>query len=229
MITAFKNSVFVCIAPHPDDETLGCGGLLLRAKALGAKIYWAIITEVKGKGSEINEFRKLRDTEISKVASFYNFDAVYELKFESAGLCSRAQLKLIPQLTKIIHETKCSHLLVPYRNDIHSDHKIVHDAALSASKSFRSKSIVEILMYETLSETDFSIRYDDPGFKPNVFINIEDYLKDKIKILSLYKSEIHPLPFPRSIAAIEALATLRGVQANVSAAEAFISLKRIIA
>ncbi|MDA9300076.1 PIG-L family deacetylase [Amylibacter sp.] len=228
MTQDFNDSVLVCIAPHPDDETLGCAGFLLRAKALGAKIYWVIITEVKGTDPEVVEFRKKRDAEIQQVSELYNFDAVYELKFESAALCCREQLKLIPLLSEIIDETQCSHLLVPYRNDIHSDHKIVHDAALSASKSFRSKSVVEILMYETLSETDFSIRYDDPGFKPNVFINIEDYLAKKIEILSIFESEIYPMPFPRSISATEALATLRGVQANVTSAEAFVSLKRII-
>ena len=42
-----NNTSFVCLAPHPDDETLGCGGYLLRAKASGAKTYWVIITEVK--------------------------------------------------------------------------------------------------------------------------------------------------------------------------------------
>ena len=39
------------IAPHPDDETLGCGGTLLRARAKGDEIYWLIVTgisEAKG-------------------------------------------------------------------------------------------------------------------------------------------------------------------------------------
>ena len=34
------------IAPHPDDETLGCGGTLLRARAEGDEIYWLIVTGV---------------------------------------------------------------------------------------------------------------------------------------------------------------------------------------
>ncbi|HOL48574.1 MAG TPA: PIG-L family deacetylase, partial [bacterium] len=32
------------IAPHPDDETLGCGGTLLKHIANNDNVYWLIIT-----------------------------------------------------------------------------------------------------------------------------------------------------------------------------------------
>jgi len=34
------------IAPHPDDETLGCGGTILKHKDLRDQIYWLIITNI---------------------------------------------------------------------------------------------------------------------------------------------------------------------------------------
>ena len=34
------------IAPHPDDETLGCGGALLRHRKEGEEIHWLIMTTV---------------------------------------------------------------------------------------------------------------------------------------------------------------------------------------
>ena len=30
----------IIILPHPDDETLGCGGTILKYKDIGDKIYW---------------------------------------------------------------------------------------------------------------------------------------------------------------------------------------------
>ena len=39
----------IVIAPHPDDETLGCGGTLLKHKANGDEIYWLIVTNVDEK------------------------------------------------------------------------------------------------------------------------------------------------------------------------------------
>lgn len=34
----------LCVAVHPDDETLGCGGTLLKHKAQGDEIYWLFLT-----------------------------------------------------------------------------------------------------------------------------------------------------------------------------------------
>ena len=36
----------LAIAPHPDDETLGCGGTLYKHKAESDEIYWLIVTGI---------------------------------------------------------------------------------------------------------------------------------------------------------------------------------------
>ena len=43
-------SKVLVVAPHPDDETLGCGGVLFRHKAEGDDIYWLIITGISQEG-----------------------------------------------------------------------------------------------------------------------------------------------------------------------------------
>ena len=40
------NRVLV-IAVHPDDETLGCGGTLLKHKFNKDEIHWLIVTDIK--------------------------------------------------------------------------------------------------------------------------------------------------------------------------------------
>ena len=75
-------------------------------------------------------------------------------------------------------------------------------------------------MYETLSETEFNF-VENRTFRPNVFINISQYLDDKIKMMKNYESEIGEFPFPRSEKAIRSLAALRGSQSGFEAAEAF--------
>ena len=52
-------------------------------------------------------------------------------------------------------------------------------------------------------------------------------MDQKIKLLSIYKSEISKPPFPRSFEVIEALATFRGSQSGFKFAEAFTLLKGI--
>jgi len=59
------------------------------------------------------------------------------------------------------------------------------------------------------------------GFRPNMFVDIEPYLTDKLRAMDIYASELGEFPFPRSHEAILALATLRGATLGFKAAEAF--------
>lgn len=65
-------------------------------------------------------------------------------------------------------------------------------------------------MYETLSETEFTMSSFNNIFKPNVFVDIMDYFEKKIEIMKVYDSEIMISPLPRSLNAIETLAKYRG-------------------
>jgi len=75
-------------------------------------------------------------------------------------------------------------------------------------------------MYETLSETEFNFT-DERIFSPNVFVDISEYLDDKINVMKIYESEMHEFPFPRSEKTIRALAVFRGSQGVFEAAETF--------
>ena len=73
---------------------------------------------------------------------------------------------------------------------------------------------------ETPSETEFNFM-EQRIFHPNVFVNISDYLDDKIETMKIYDGEIDEFPFPRSAKTMRALAALRGSQSGYEAAEAF--------
>ena len=127
---------------------------------------------------------------------------------------------LVRKVSKIINSVKPSMIYMPFRFDVHSDHQITAKAVQSSIKRFRCPFINKVLMYETLSETDQNF-LDGKAFLPNVFINIEKYIDQKIDVMNIYKSEIGIHPFPRSEQAIKALSVLRGSQSNYKEAEAF--------
>ena len=135
--------------------------------------------------------------------------------------------EIIGAVSKCIKAVEPEIIYSPYRNDAHSDHEVVFDTVMSSTKSFRYPFIKRILVYETLSETDFGLKPEDTGFRPNVFTDISMFLEKKLDILDLYESEMGNFPFPRSRKAISSLAYLRGVQANCEAAEAFMLIKEI--
>jgi len=220
-------SNILVVAPHADDETLGCGGTLLRYKSEGHSIHWLIVTGMTEKAGFTTARIEKRQEEINLVSNSFGFSSVHELNLPPATLESLPLGEIIGGISKVMSIVKPEVVFVPYRNDAHSDHEIVFDAAMSATKSFRYPFIKKLLAYETISETDFGLKPEDGGFRPNVFVNITHFLSQKLNILDVFESEMGAFPFPRSRKALEALASLRGVQCNCHAAEAFMLIKEI--
>lgn len=218
------NRVLV-IAPHPDDETLGCGGTLLRHIATGDAVHWLIVTSISEALGFAAERIAQREQEIEKVAAQYGFSGVHRLGLPTTRLDAIAKADVVSAIATTIAAVAPDTLYLPYRNDVHSDHAVVFDATVAASKAFRAPYIRRIYCYETLSETEFGLRPDDPGFRPNLFVNIEKWLSRKLDIMALYEGEMAAFPFPRSVECLRSLARLRGSQAACTAAEAFMILR----
>lgn len=220
------NKKIIVVTPHPDDETLGCGGTLLKYKEQNYQQYWLIVTGMDDSFSY--ERKQQRQKEINAVADYYGFDEVFQLNLPAAQLDTISKSELVGSISKVFMKVQPQIIFTPYPGDIHSDHKDVFDATMSCTKWFRYPSVEKVLAYETLSETDFSIDPDANGFRPNVYMNISGFLKKKIEIMNIYTSEISEFPFPRSEKAIRSLAFLRGAASGYDEAEAFMLLKERI-
>jgi N-acetylglucosamine malate deacetylase 1 len=221
-------STILAIAAHPDDETLGCGGMLLRHRAAGDQVHWLIATEMTAEVGGTPERVAAREKEITAVRDHFRFADVHRLGFPAARLDTVPRIELIHSLSKVINEVSPETVYLPFHGDVHSDHAVLCEASVACTKSFRSRSVRRIRAYETLSETEFQIAPGLPTFIPNLFAEIAPYLEDKIAALRLYASEIAAFPFPRSEEAIRALAYSRGCTAGFAAAEAFLTLREII-
>lgn len=215
------------IAPHPDDETLGCGGTLLKHYAQGDEVHWLIMSKMTQKIGYSDQQIALRQKEIEEVCDRYQFKKVWEFDYTTAMLDIVPRSALIKKITEVVSIIVPEVVYLPNRSDIHSDHKIVFETAMGAIKTFRAPFVRKILAYEVLSETEFSYPFSDNVFIPNYFSDISDYLDQKILIMECYKRELGAHPFPRSKENIRALATLRGATAGVRYAEAFMLLKEI--
>lgn len=224
-----KKSVLF-VAPHPDDESLGCGGTIAKYRTCSRdeiKIFWLLVTEMKSEyGFSENQIKK-RQKEIAEISALYNFDDVFSLGLQSSDLENVSKSQLIQQAAEIIDLVQATDIFLPFFGDAHSDHKIVFESFFSACKSFRRPSIKRILCYETLSETNFGIRHFGKEFVPNVYENIEKTFEKKLQALNIYKGEILEHPFPRSINAVRALAELRGSECKSKFAEAFFLIKEM--
>lgn len=222
-----KNNILV-IAPHPDDETLGCGGTLLKHKAEGDEIFWLIITNVSEENGFIPDRVESRQEEIESVSRAYNFTKHYKLDLPTAQLDKVPQAQLINNISNVINEVKPDIVYLPFGYDVHTDHQIVFKAAYACTKNFRYPFIKEIRLYETISETDFAPALPGQTFVPNIYNNITDFIDQKCSIMEIYHSELMPDHLPRSISSIRALSRLRGSRVGQEYSEAFQSLLRIL-
>lgn len=218
----------VVIGTHPDDETYGAGGSLLRFKAEGAKIFWLIITNVHTEHGWSKKIVDNRQKDIQKSAKFFGYDKVINLDYPTTKLDELPKGEIIGAISKAFNEIKPTHVILPFYGDPHSDHRITFECAYACTKVFRYSFIKNLWMMEVPSETDFSLPGEPFNFNPTVFVDITAFLDKKIKALSIFESELGKHPFPRSEENVKAIATIRGAQAGVVYAEAFVNIKSII-
>lgn len=217
----------IVISAHPDDETLGVGGTLLKHKCNGDLVYWLIATKISVEAGFSSQRVNLRDKEIEMVTKEFGFQKVFQLNYLTMSLTSSSLQSLIPEISNIFAEIEPEIIYLLNRSDAHSDHRILFESVVACTKSFRYPFVKRVLLYECISETEFAPALPERVFQPNYYVDISPYFQEKARILQIFQSEIGEHPFPRSIKNLEALAIFRGASVGVEYAEAFQLIKFI--
>tara|TARA_Y100000588_G_C14052598_1_gene837911 strand:+ start:230 stop:907 length:678 start_codon:yes stop_codon:yes gene_type:complete len=211
---------FLIIAPHPDDEILGCGGLISKINA--NKGYVTILTVC----NHLPPLYKMKQSvktlkEMAKAHKFLGVNKSINLKYPACLLFKQPQYKINNLILEIILKHKPEYIFIPFP-DRHQDHKIVFESAMVASRPKSNLSFINsIFSYEVVSETFWNATYIEPNFQPDTFINIEKEINKKIKALNIFKSQVNQDTYERSLDAIKALSILRGSQNGFKYAESF--------
>jgi len=208
----------VVVAVHPDDETIGCGGTIIKHLNKGDEVHCILVT--KGNAEQKVIWDKVKDT--------YHFTSVTELGFPELDLMDKSLNELIPPLSKAISAIRPQTIIIPNRSDAHSDHKAIFNAVASCTKAFRYPFIEKVLLMEVISETDFALPLPEGQFIANYFVDITKEFEKKQEILKIYESELLPYPQTRNLNTMQALNRYRGSQINAEYAEAFMNLKTIV-
>ena len=219
----------LAIAPHPDDETLGCGGTLLRHKAEGDELHWVVVTEAHPPQLSLDLIEN-KAQEVAAVGNAYGMVSVQKLGFPTIKLDDIPLSDLIDSLRQAIQKVRPDIIYLVHGGDIHTDHQAVFQAVLSVLKTFYMKKlgVKRILSCETLSSTEAAPPQQYRLFVPNVYFDITPYLQRKIEIMGMYETETQADPFPRGPEAIQALARYRGASIGVSYAEAFMLIREVL-
>lgn len=217
----------IVISAHPDDETIGAGGTLLKHKCNGDSIHWLIATNVFEEYGFSKERVVSRNEEIDRVAEMFGFDSVTKLDYPTMSLTSSSLLTMVPKISEVFSVIQPEIIYCLNRSDAHSDHRVLFDATMACTKSFRYPFIKQVLLYECISETEFAPALPEKVFLPNYYVDISNFMDRKLEIMQVFESELGSHPFPRSLQNLKALATFRGATAGVEYAEAFQMIKYI--
>lgn len=218
------NVAVVCA--HADDETLGCGGTILKHVAAGDRVSWVLFSSPTPPLFSA-EFIARRKRDIGLVSDAYGFNQTFELGFPAAGLDNVEERALIDAVAGVFRTIAPDILYVVNRGDVHSDHRCVFDATWIAAKPLRGRFPARIMAFETPSSSNLAPPTAERAFLPQGYCDITPYLQGKINILKMYETEIMPFPGARSAEAMAALARYRGSSISVEAAEAFMIYRDI--
>lgn len=214
------------IAPHPDDEVLGCGGTIAKRADAGDEVWVCIVSEAKPPLYE-DGYAEAESKETRAAHKILGVARTINLKYPTAELDTVSQRILNDSIKELVDTLKPDEVYIPHIGDIHKDHQIVAEAAMVAVRPNRKHRIRKILSYEVMSETDWNIPNAVNAFVPTVYEDISKYLTKKCDALREYKSQMQEYPAARSFIGIQGLAMHRGSVVGVEAAEAFMLIREV--
>jgi len=219
-------STVLVVAPHPDDEVLGPGGAIIRHLADGDAVHVVICTRGDAARFGAEQVERVQ-AEARAVHEFLGLTGSLFLTLPAARLDAVEGADINAALANVFEQVRPEVLYLPHAGDIHSDHRIIFQAAMVCARPAGRLHPKRILSYETVSETHWYAPPVTPAFVPNVYLDISAHIEKKLEACALYASQLRPAPNQRSIEALRALSVTRGHTVGLLHAEAFILVREV--
>lgn len=227
-----KKQKLLVIAPHSDDEVLGCGGTIVKINDFGGKVF-VIVVSIGDLSHYLHDLKTTKmETRKKEMINALNFLRIedFEIIFENNekymrldSIPQRDLIEIIENKAKLsIEKLKPTMLAIPSPS-YNQDHTAIFKAGFATCRPHirHKKHLCSIvLVYE--SPVNF---WNYHNFKPNFYVDISEYLNKKLKALSFHRSQISKYPDIMSPKIVESLAKLRGAEIGVFAAEAYQCLR----
>lgn len=207
------------VAPHPDDETLGVGGIIAGFAAAGGEV--TVLTVAAHMPPLYPEsVHKRTIAEARRAHAILGVKNSVFLDIPAVFVHEQPHHELNGRIQEVVDDTTPGILLMPYP-DRHVDHRAIFESVMVCARPVGAGSGIEVLAaYETLSETHWNAPHIEPNFTPNWVVDIGDHMDKKLEALACYESQIPAFPGPRCIEAARALAMFRGTQHGFAYGEA---------
>jgi len=217
------------VAAHPDDEVLGCGGTMAKHASQGDAVHVLFLADgVSSRGGPgIEEAKAKRMENAARAAKILGAQAPRGLGLADNRLDGLDLLDVIQPIEAAMAEIGPEIIYTHHGGDLNVDHRVTHQAVLTACRPKPGAAVRAIYAFEVLSSTEWASPSEDEPFRPARFVDVSAHLEQKLGALACYEEEILEFPNSRSVEAVEAQARLRGASAGVTAAEAFEIIRQL--
>ncbi|MBM3301662.1 MAG: PIG-L family deacetylase, partial [Deltaproteobacteria bacterium] len=172
------------VSPHADDETIGMGGTMARYAAEGHEVTVAVMTGHGDEGPHPLWPKEVWDLVRDEARQAHAILGVNQTIFEevpAACVADQPKWKLNKVTEGVVQRVRPDVIYVPFPFDLHKDHReMFHSFSVAwRPSSSPGAAVKEVYAYEVLSETHWNIPYVEPGFLPNVWVDVSEYLERK--------------------------------------------------
>ena len=222
------------IAAHPDDEVLGCGATIAKHTQRGDEVHVLILAEGATSRKErrnrlesVEDLSELADA-AKKARDILKVNVLMLHDLPDNRMDSIDVLEVVKIIEQYIQSFRPEIIYTHHAGDLNIDHRITHEAVVTACRPVPGSPIRTLLFFEIPSSTEWMTGSLTSAFTPNWYVDVSDTLENKIEALKAYHKEMRSWPHPRSLEAVTHLARWRGSTVGVAAAEAFITGRNLI-
>lgn len=192
----------IVFSPHEDDETLACGGTIIKKSREGNEVYIIFMTDGRNSHKTVldikenptpEELKIIRKKEAKEVAKILGVkvENVFFLDFRDGTLKDNIS-KASTFVKKYLFKLKPTEIFIPQEYDMHKDHSSTNTIVLSAVKEL----CLDLDVYEYIIWSNNDEKFKNMLKTPNfIEINISDAIDLKTKAIDTYKSQVDIL-FP---------------------------------
>jgi len=218
------------VAAHPDDEVLGCGASIAKWSSMGEEVHVLIMSEgITSRSNTRNIGLKSKELSLLNKSAqlageIIGATSVKLLGFPDNRMDSLDLLDVIKSVEKEVDRLKPNLVVTHHNGDLNIDHRIIHDAVVTACRPLPGHSVCRLLAFEVPSSTEWQ---QNAVFQPNFFEDVSKTIHYKMQALEVYESEMRDWPHARSLKNVENLAMFRGSSVGCESAEAFMLIREV--
>lgn len=222
----------LAVVAHPDDEILGCGATLLRLREEGHHVYSVVLCA--NADARVDRPPDL-DKWAKEAAEMVGIEETIDHDFRNIQFNTVPHIEMVKAIEQAILRFRPDWIFTLHPSDLNIDHRVCYEATMAAAMlpqrlttDLPVTMIKRISLCEVVSSTDWAPP-SQGSFQPNTFVDVGKTFDRKLAALEHFRGAMKPFPHSRSLENVRALAHVRGAQVGIPLAEAFVTVRDLLA